>query len=179
MKNKAKTRLMTVAAFALSALLAVSFLLMPFGDSTESGLMSAYSIIIGIVFWISAIGLVVVQTVLSCQKKKWYCANRIRESRFKKRSGAFSFFENAYAKRADICLAVSVIGLIVSVVLTDGVAYICYVFTATTVFFLIIHCLLNGKNYYWFKNAEKMLNYLENESTKENRKERKAENDKY
>lgn len=143
-------------------LLAFSFMLMPIESKTFSGNLSIFSLIAGLIFWISLATGTATQIVLTRHRKMWYVSNRVRV-RKSTRTGVISFFKNAYATVADIALMLSLIGLIVVMVATHGIGYICYVFISLFIFSFSMHCILNGKNYYYVINKNKLLQTLEKE----------------
>lgn len=154
-------------------LLAISFLLMPFGTTATADKISAVTLISGIVFWASIVLGIVAQCVLSSRRKAWYSKNRIKKSRVKQKIGLISFFKNTYAAIADIGLALSLTGLIAVLIVTQGTGYVCYVFISLFVFSFSMHCILNGKNYYYVINQDKMLQAIEKERANLSTQERK------
>lgn len=116
-------------------LLSVSFLLMPLNNE-----LSKPNFLAGILFWLSCVIGVVPQILLSL---------RINHNNSRHGIGLLKFFQNPYAIISDIAFVISVIGLIVAMVLTDGTGYLCYVFISMTVFFFAMHCIFNGKNYFY------------------------------
>lgn len=153
--------------------LAVSFLLMPLESESPSDRLSIYSLVVGIVFWLSLMTGIVTQCVLAYRRRVWYGFHRIRRSRATQRIGLISFFKNPYAIVADIIGIVSLIGLIVAAIVTQGTGYICYVFVSLFVFFFSMHCVLNGKIFYYIINQRKILDATEKEREKVSSSERK------
>ena len=145
--------------FAISVvsflLLAVSFLLMPIGE-TDGGL-TTYSIIAGVMFWSSLVLGTASQMILSHRRKMWYVINKVRRARHSRKIGLISFFENVYAGIADVTFIISLIGLVVVLIVTQGTGYICYILMAALVFSFAMHCILNGKIYYHIVNQNKIL----------------------
>lgn len=131
-------------------LFSISFLLMPIENSL-------LMIVSGAMFWASLIVGIITQILLSVNIKKWKQQKRGKLKRHLKRSGLLSFFSNPLAKVFDITMVVGVIGLIISMIATQSSGYICYVFIAITVFSFSSHCIFNGKNYYYIKNADKLI----------------------
>lgn len=144
-------------------LLAISFLLMPLGGESPTDNISVYTLIAGLVFWISIIMGIVTQCVLSHRRKTWYVIHRIRKVRSTQKVGLISFFKNAYAVVADVAMIASLIGLIFAMIVTKGTGYICYVLVSLFVFSFSMHCILNGKIYYHVINQNKMLQAIEKE----------------
>lgn len=153
-------------------LMSVSFLLMPIDFAAKE--MSKGSIVVGIMFWASLVLGVATQVLLGYARKTWFVRNRIRRSRTKSRVGVIAFLQNVPACIADGLLAVSLIALSVAVVVTDATGYLCYVFMALTVFAFCMHCIFNGKVYYFLTNQDALLKASqpkhldEDEGSKEN-----------
>lgn len=155
------------------AALSLSFLLMPLDSKTEVNGISAYSFTAGIMFWISLVGGAVTQCVLSHKRKAWYIKNHVRRSKTKTKIGIVSFFKNPPAVCADTVLLLSLAGLAVALILTRAAGYACYVTTSLTVFSACMHCILNGKIYYYIRNKDKIL--AETKKERKNNSEREGE----
>lgn len=154
-KNKTESILLWVSIAALTALSA-SFLLMPMNDSTSVNGNSAYLYISGGMFWASLVIIAIVQCVLSGYRKKWLAINRVKRMN-QQRCGAISFFNNAFAIVADIATVLSLIGLIIAFVVTKGRGFVCFAMISAFVFSFGMHCILNGKIYYFIKSKHKLL----------------------
>ncbi len=161
MSTRGTDRVWLYISIAFFFLFSVSFLLMPFGDSTSSESVSVYTLISGSLFWISLLSGIFTQVFLSHRRKKWYVKNHVIEGRFSGKLGLVSFFSNTEATVADVICMISFSALAISMVLTHGVGYVCYIFLSVFVFSFSMHCILNGKNYYHIVNREKMLRSLE------------------
>lgn len=141
----------------------VSFLLMPLGSETPTESISAYTMVAGLMFWISIIMGIVTQCVLAYRRRDWYAIHRIRKARSTQKIGLLSFFKNFYAIIADVVATISLIGLVISMIVTQGTGYVCYVFVSLFVFSFSMHCILNGKVFYHITNQNKMLQAIEKE----------------
>lgn len=142
---------------------AVSFLLMPLGSETPTENISAYTMVAGLMFWISIIMGIVTQCVLAHRRRSWYVIHRIRKVRATQKVGLISFFKNSYAVVADVVTILSLIGLVIAMIATQGTGYICYVLVSLFVFSFSMHCILNGKVFYHIINQNKMLQAIEKE----------------
>lgn len=142
---------------------AVSFLLMPLGSETPTENISAYTMVAGLVFWISIIMGIVTQCVLAHRRRSWYVIHRIRKVRATQKVGLISFFKNSYAIVADVVTILSLIGLVIAMIATQGTGYVCYVLVSLFVFSFSMHCILNGKVFYHIINQNKMLQAIEKE----------------
>lgn len=142
---------------------AVSFLLMPLGSETPTEGISAYTMVAGLMFWISIIMGIVTQCVLAHRRRSWYVIHRIRKVRATQKIGLVSFFKNSYATVADVVTILSLIGLVIAMIATKGTGYICYVLVSLFVFSFSMHCILNGKVFYHIINQNKMLQAIEKE----------------
>ena len=137
--------------------LAVSFLLMPLGDTVFVNGISIYALIGGIMFWASIVLGIVAQCVLSCRRSAWYRAlNKSKKQKTKQNIGVFSFFQNAYASVVDVAAIISLLGGIAAMIITEGTGYICYIFVSLFVFSFSMHCVLNGKVAFYVMNQDKM-----------------------
>lgn len=136
-------------------LMSVSFLLMPIDFAAKK--MPEGNVLVGVMFWATLILGIVTQIILGYTRKNWFVRNRIRRSHVKSKVGVIVFLRNAPACVADGLFAVSLIALIISIVVTNATGYACYVFMALTVFSFCLHCVFNGKVYYFLTNQETLL----------------------
>lgn len=166
-------KILLLASILCFLLLAVSFLLMPLEGKTISANVSVYSLIAGLTFWLSLIGGTVTQCILAKQRKKWFSKHHIKRVKHSDKIGLISFMKNIYAVVADILVAISIIGLVISVIATQSTGYACYVFVSLLVFSFSMHCILNGKIYYFVINKEKMLKAFEREKANKLKEEGK------
>lgn len=144
-------------------MLSVSFLLMPLGSETPTENISVNTMVAGLMFWISIIMGIVTQCVLAHRRKSWYVIHRIRKVRVTQKVGLISFFKNSYATIADAATILSLIGLVIAMIATQGTGYICYVLVSLFVFSFSMHCIVNGKVFYHIINQNKMLQAIEKE----------------
>lgn len=149
MKTKGNYVLLMISIVGY-VMLSASFFLMPvennFVISTISGVMFWLGLLIGAIF----------QGILVRQRKKEIANNRVYRLTNKKiRLGIFALFKNPVAIVFDVLMAVAVIGLICSIVLTDGIGYICYIFLGSTVLTFSMHCIFNGRVYQYIRNKGK------------------------
>ena len=155
MRNK-KEFIVLYISIACFFLMSLSFLFMPIDTSTQN--YKLVNALTGIFYWVFLILGCVTQVILSKMRKKWLIENRIKKYELRRQKiGMLSFMKNKYGLVADILLLVSIIGLIVASIVTEGIGYICYIFMATLVFSFCMHCILNGKIYYYLTNREKIL----------------------
>ncbi len=143
--------------------LSASFLLMPVNSSENPAETSVWSVFAGILFWLSIISTAIAQSVLTSRRNKAYRENKIRQTRVQKTVGVFSFFRNFYGTISDVTFVLSIIALVVSIILTDAAGYLCYVFVGTSVFTFSMHCVFNGKNYYYLININSLIKSSEKE----------------
>ncbi len=135
-------------------LMAMSFILMPFEFTSEK--LKLLNLISGIMFWLFLVVGIITQIMLTQQRKRWLIRHHLKRHRIKKRMGLVSFFQNMPGCIADIVSVVSLIALIVTAILTDVSGFMCYIFLALFVFSFSMHCILNGKNYYFITNKQKI-----------------------
>ena len=144
-------------------MLSVSFLLMPLGGDAPTEEISSYAIVSGIIFWLSILMGSATQYVLAYRRRSWYKINRLRKVRTAQKIGLISFFKNTYAVVADAIAILSLLGLVIAMIVTQGTGYICYVFVSLFVFSFSMHCILNGKIFYYIVNQDKTLQTVEKE----------------
>ena len=173
MIKKYTDKILLVASMLCYLVLAISFLLMPLEGKIIAANVSLYSLIAGLAFWLSIIGGIATQCILANRRKKWFSKHHIKRVKHSDKIGLISCMKNIYAVVADIFVAVGVIGLIVSVIATQATGYVCYVFVSLLVFSFSMHCILNGKIYYFVINKEKMLKALEREKANKLKEEGK------
>lgn len=140
-------------------IMSISFLLMPIDLMLNIINSRIINIIIGIVFWLGLLVGAVCQVILSIKMKP------LRKESYNK-PGLLKFFSNRLAVVFDTFLIIGLIGLVVSLIVTNMVGYSCYIFLSLTVLSFVMHCIFNGKNYKLLTNVKKEKN-----------NERKVEND--
>lgn len=130
-------------------LLAASFLFMPLENKQ-------LQIMAGVMFWlflILGIGSQVLLAILfkqACAKNKEW---RIQKHRI----GIFVIGKNKLSIAADIVLLTSALTFAVLMFLTRGTGYISYIVLTILVFSFCMHCILNGKVYYYICERAKRL----------------------
>lgn len=160
----------SVGAFLLSSL---SFLVMPvpvpgIPPRTQSVLM-------GSVFWGFLIVGAVLQVILSRRRTAWIRENHLQRNRnfWNAKVGVAAFAKNRFGCIADVLTGLSLIGLILAVVLTKNVGYVCYIALTALEFTFCLHCILNGKIFFYVQNQDKIL--FEREKEQQQRKEKEKE----
>lgn len=122
-------------------LLAASFLFMPL-DNKQLQIMA------GVMFWLFLILGIVSQVLLAiwfrqaCSENKEWCMQ-------KQRVGIFAIGKNKFSVAADIVLLISAVTFVVLMIFTRGTGYISYIVLTILVFSFSMHCVLNGKVYYY------------------------------
>ncbi len=173
MSRKKADTVLLYASVAFFLLMALSFVLMPLGGWKSSSGRELFTVLAGGAFWVGLIGGASIQGVLSVRRDGWYKRNRIKKERTVRGVGAFTFLKNVPAAVADLVLVLTIPALIVSLIVTKGSGAICYAFISLLVFSFSMHCILNGKIYYYIKNQEKMLLSNKRERANTVRNERK------
>ncbi len=159
--NNKKDSIWMGISIAFLLMLSISFLLMLPEDDSSIVEKSVFMFVSGGMFWVSSIMLVISQIVLSRQRKKWYAVNKVRKDIGSRRLGVISFFSNTLATVADIISVLSLVGLVIAMVASKGGGYICFVLISIFVFSFGMHCILNGRVYYFVTNKKKLLKYIE------------------
>lgn len=151
MKQYIKDEYWFAASVAGFGILSGSFLLMPLQWS------HAWS---GLLFWIGLILGTAAQIMLHrCYKHHLHSGRERKRGQRKtaaeamkpQQPGMIRFFSNKEAKIADIILAAGLLGTAISIAVTNGVGYSCYVFIGISVFSFCMHCILNGRMYLYVK----------------------------
>ncbi len=171
MKTQKKDHIWLAVSIISFLLLSISFLLMPIESKSTTESISVISLISGVLFWLSIICGIVTQVALSNRSKVWLASNKIRRNNIKRRLGIVSFFQNRFAVVADITMIIGLVGLIISVLMTNGIGYACYIFLALFVFSFSMHCILNGKTFYVITNKGKIQQVFQKENNRDKREE--------
>ncbi len=137
-------------------LMSASFLVMPFDYKTTG--IEAMDFLGGIMFWMFLILGIASQIILAQKRKNWFIKNHVRRFKGKSKIGIVAFFQNLPAIIADCMVILSVLGLTISAIVTDGTGYVCYIFVSSLVFSFSMHCIFNGKIYNFLANIDKDLN---------------------
>lgn len=158
MSRKQIDTLLLWASIGAFLTMSVSFLLMP----TE-----AVRIFAGALFWFCLFVGILLQAVLERRRRSFFARYHVQPQRMQRpHSGFLTFGANRYAKIADGVLAVSVICLGLSLWLTKGMGYLCYIGIAAATFSLCMHCILNGRIYVYVMNQAKIQRALEKRESK-------------
>lgn len=151
--SKKMDRFLLTSAFCLFLTMSVSFSLMPF---------DILGILPGCLFWVGLLTGSAMMMVLEGRRRRLFKRYGIDRRKMQKpRCGLLTVGSNPIAVASDILMAVSVAGLVLSILISKGRAYVCYVFISATSFFLSLHCILNGRNYFHVKNQNKIRQVLE------------------
>lgn len=163
MIRKQTDNILMLISILFFLMFSISFLLMPLGEETSNGKISVYTLVVGLMFWISIIMAIVIQCILSYRMKKRVMIHSTEKEILEQKIGLVSFFKNIYAIVADVIMIVSLIGLIIAMISTQGLGYVCYIFISLLVFFFSMHCILNGKVFCYIINSKpKFLRYETN-----------------
>ncbi len=140
--SSVKKEMVTLAISIISFfLLAISFLFMPL----ESKLLQ---IMAGIMFWLFlAVG--IASQILLAVWFKQACSKNKEWRMQKQRVGIFAIGKNRFSIVADFILLISTVIFSVLMILTRGTGYISYIVLTILVFSFCMHCILNGKVYYY------------------------------
>lgn len=172
MKPYQKDRLWLCLWILCYLLLAVSILLMAMDIPPTSALRW----VPGGLFWISLLGGLSVQIVLTRRRHQWYHSGAARRGRFSRGIGMLMFFKNRYAAVADLTAIISLCALVISLWLTRGYGFASYLCMAVFVFAFSMHGILNGKIFYYVmhrdapscKEKNVSTNSIENEGEEDN-----------
>ena len=146
MKMKKQKCMFWISAFGFFAM-SLSFLFI-YQDIMYIG-TSIRKVIAGIVFWVMLIIGIAAQIMLYLSLRKSIKADFTTK---KRKIGLICFFSNRYAAVADLFMTLSVITLIISYAFTDASNYFNYIILSVFVFSLSMHCILNGRKFYYMKH---------------------------
>lgn len=138
--------------------MSISFVLMP---------MNGVGIIPGALFWGGLLVGVALQIALEIRRRKFFAKCNANYKRMQKsRNGLLSFRSSQVAAIADYVMIAGFIATILAFVLTKGTGVICFTFIAITLFAFCLHCILNGRIYFYSKNQPKIRQALEERNRK-------------
>ena len=144
----------------------ISFLLMPVETKGAEQGPNVVTLVTGSMFWLGLLVGAVAQICLSASRKKWFNKNCVHLPLSNQpKLGLITFFRNRTAIVFDVLLIIALVGLIVSVILTNATGYACYIFLALTTFSFCSHCIFNGKNYYFIENKGSIKKAIEKSKT--------------
>lgn len=150
-------------------LMALSFLLMPLKlPEIEPRILN---IISGTMFWGFLIIGIVMQVILAQRRKIWIRRNHLQRNRnfLHSKVGIIAFAQNVFGRIADVIFGLSLIALIIALILTGSAGYVCYIALAVFIFAFCLHCILNGKIFYYVQNQDKILSAKRKRTTIETR----------
>lgn len=131
-------------------MMSVIFLFMP-GDPFAYG-VTLKKVLLAILFWSGMISVIVTQVKLT----NIFKSSKEYNEKFRKRKiGIACFFSNRYASIADLVCVLSLILLIISFFLGEKMGYfycVIYIIWFIFLFSFSMHCILNGKKYYYIRH---------------------------
>lgn len=151
-------------------LMSVSFLLMP---------IEGLQVLPGLLFWGGLLLGIVLQILLELRRRDFFTAYGVkRETMQKPRNGLLTLWSNGAAKIVDCILAVSIAATVLTLVITKGFGYLCYIMIAITLYAFCLHCILNGRIFFHVNNQTKIRQVLEQKkaSTLEREREHNEKN---
>ena len=108
--------------------------------------MPIREVIASIVFWVMLLIGILVQIMLYISMRESIKSDFATK---KRKIGLICLFSNRYADVADLLMIVSMIILIISFILTDASNYFNYIILSVFVFSFSMHCVLNGRKFYY------------------------------
>ncbi len=158
MKRTKTDRLLLAFSIIGYLIMSVSFMLMPINGA---------GIIPGALFWGGLLVGVALQIALEVRRRKFFAKYNANYKRMQKpRNGLLSFRSNQIAAIADYVMAAGVIATVLAFVLTNGTGIACYICIAITIFAFCLHCILNGRIYFYSKNQPRIRQVLEERNSK-------------
>lgn len=143
-------------------MLSLSFIAMPLVRALPGG---KPVILPGLMFWLGLVLGITGQVALEQYRRRFFARRGVNRKRYQKpRCGALSFFSNKEAMIVDWALPFCIVGMVLSYILAHQIDNLCYLFTALTVFCFSMHCVLNGRNYLFVHNQNRVRQVLEQET---------------
>lgn len=146
MRSIYKIKRLLGVAVLFQFLMAGSILLMPMvarpGQQDEK-----LPVLIGLMFWISAIAGYVILAIANSERKKYLKKKVDGDTKMGCRVGIAEFFSNVPAKVADVTMILSFLLFIAVSYTAWRNEYIAYVLLFLCFFSLHMHCLFNGRIY--------------------------------
>ncbi len=149
MKQTKIDLVLLAGAFLSFLIMSAAFLIIPLESETLISGLSVFSFAAGIMFWATLVLSIVFLVILSVRRKQFYKKYGLKLNNDIKRIGLFSFFKNKVAIVVDIVMVICLTALVTVFLISGGTEYICYVFIALSVFTVTMHCLFNGKIYFY------------------------------
>lgn len=153
MKQRRMDRMLLSMSVLGFFLMSASFLLMPSDKARYTP---------GILFWGGLAVGVALQIVLEIRRRAFFAAYKVSRKKMQKpRNGLLTFSSSRLAAVVDILMIVSFVATVLTLILTRGYGYVCYVLIAVTLFTFCLHCILNGRIFFHVKNQIKVRQVLE------------------
>ncbi len=151
--KKINDRVLLLISVAGFLLMSCSFVLMP---------IDSMRILPGILFWGGLLTGVALQIVLEIRRREFFAQYKVKREKMQKtKVGLLTFCSNKTARIVDYAMAVSAVALILFYIITKGLGFICYVFIATSLFAFCLHCILNGRIYFYVNNQAALRKAIE------------------
>lgn len=142
-KRKMQKKQMLYLYMAFLAALSISVFLMPIGiEIADRTRILTY--LSGVMFWVSLFGTISIALFINYKRKK--SKEFANDASGSKRWGIIHFFQNKPAIISDVLLFVSLIGFIITRILSETTIFP-VVFLSLFIFSFGMHCMLNGSNY--------------------------------
>ena len=156
MTGRSKTKLLFWSAAALFFINAATFLIMPLMPSLGDAGNRASVVIIGLVFWLSLIGAIVLVVLGAAAMRREY--SNADPTGKRTLPGVFAFFSNKFAVAADVVLIISAICMLILILLKKTNVYLAFVVLFVLILSFYSHCMLNGRIFNTLiKNNEKEI----------------------
>lgn len=153
MKRKQADRILLYLSIGAYAVMSISFMLMP---------IDAIGRTPGVLFWGGLLLGILFQLISETRRRRFLSRCRINPKKMQNpRNGLFTFSSNKYTKVADWILLVSLVCTILLFLITRGTGYLCFVFISISTMAFCMHCIFNGKIFFYVRNQSKILHLLE------------------
>lgn len=121
----------------------------------------------GLLFWLGLLLGIASQITMEGRRRKFMRSHGLDRRKMQRpRCGALTFSASAMAKVFDVACAVGLVVAVLVFAVTQGLGFACYGAVAWTVFSFCMHCVLNGRNYFFITHREKITRAVTGRQTK-------------
>lgn len=153
MKTMDKNKLLLYASIGGYFLMSISFVLMP---------IDALKILPGLLFWGGLLVGAALQIVLEIRRRSFFKQYKAKRTNMQKPGfGLLTFCSNQEGRIVDYTMAGGLVATVLALLLTKGYGKICYLFIAITLYAFCLHCVFNGRIYFYVTNKDKVQQMLE------------------
>lgn len=168
MNKKKSIEIIMIIVF--SAISALALLCIPFVNVNSNGINGAFGYVVAVLFWLGIILETVFFAKLNHKRKqtKLQTKDDKATAKAKHRCGLVSFFSNTKAVVFDILLLVAIVFIAIIIIFKILNVWVVMSSLAVGYFSLQMHCLFNGKNYFFYRMSSNLSEEEEKNAKVEN-----------